>query len=113
METKEPTARQLLTLLCALAVGLALLALAYYPSLYPAVGRQAASAAQETVLNQLNLNTATAAQLQLLPGIGEVKAEAIVAYRERHGEFTSIEQLLEVEGIGEKTYAGLKDYVFV
>ena len=59
----------------------------------------------------VNLNTATLAELDTLPGVGEVIAERILAYREAHGNFTEIEQLMEVDGIGEKTFAELKDHV--
>lgn len=56
------------------------------------------------VANSLNINTATAEQIQKgLVGIGAKKAEAIVQYREKHGNFTAIEQLLEVQGIGKAT----------
>jgi len=48
----------------------------------------------------VNLNTATAEELQTLPGIGPVLAERIVDYRAAHGAFTEVEELLEVEGIG-------------
>ncbi len=112
MEIKEPTPRQLLALLGAMAFVLFFAALFYYPSLIP-TGNQTMPVAASAFEDKLNLNTATVEQLQLLPGIGETKAKAIVSYREQHGEFTSTEQLLEVEGIGETIYAGLKDYVFV
>ena len=46
------------------------------------------------------INTADAEQLQLLPGIGEVKAQAIVDYRTEHGPFTSVEEMEQVPGIG-------------
>ncbi|GIX21261.1 MAG: hypothetical protein KatS3mg121_0044 [Gammaproteobacteria bacterium] len=50
----------------------------------------------------VDINSADAATLAAaLDGVGEVKAQAIVAYRQQHGPFTSIEQLLEVNGIGE------------
>lgn len=56
------------------------------------------------VADSLNINTATAEQIQKgLVGIGAKKAEAIVQYREKHGNFTAIEQLLEVQGIGKAT----------
>ncbi len=48
----------------------------------------------------LNINTATAGELETLPGIGEVKAAEIVAYREEHGLFLSLDDLLNVPGIG-------------
>ncbi|VEB22667.1 ComEA family DNA-binding protein [Avibacterium volantium] len=53
---------------------------------------------------KLNINTATASDIQRsLVGIGAKKAEAIVDYREKHGKFTAVEQLLEVQGIGKAT----------
>ena len=64
-------------------------------------------------LTPLDLNTATAAELAALPGIGEALAERIVAYREANGAFASVEELLEVSGIGEKKLAGLEGRVRV
>lgn len=61
----------------------------------------------------INLNTATQAELETLPGIGEAKAKAIIAYREENGAFSSIEEIQEVSGIGEATYANLKDLITV
>ncbi len=52
---------------------------------------------------QINLNTATAAQLEALNGIGAAKAEAIVAYRDAHGGFKSVDELAAVKGVGDKT----------
>lgn len=60
---------------------------------------------------KLNLNTATAEELMTLPGIGEVLAGRIVAYREAHGSFSSIDELAQVEGIGEKRIDAIRDYV--
>lgn len=60
---------------------------------------------------QINLNKATAAELQRLPGIGEKRAEAIVQYRQEHGPFQGVQDLLAVSGIGEGILAGLSDYV--
>lgn len=62
---------------------------------------------------QLDLNTASPADLTRLPGIGEKKAAAIVAYRAENGGFTSPEELTEVDGIGEGTYEALAPYVTV
>ncbi len=62
---------------------------------------------------KININTATAAELTALPGIGEVKAQRIVDYREENGAFVSVEQLTDVNGIGEKTLEKLRDYVTV
>ena len=61
----------------------------------------------------VDLNTATAEELDTLPGIGESLARRIIAYREANGPFTSIEQIMEVSGIGEATFAELRDRVTV
>ncbi|WP_342371758.1 helix-hairpin-helix domain-containing protein [Propioniciclava soli] len=61
----------------------------------------------------VDLNTATAAQLETLPGVGPVTAAAILAWREERGRFTRIEELREVDGIGEKTYARIAPHVRV
>lgn len=61
----------------------------------------------------LNLNTATSDQLQELPGVGPVTAEAILAFRTDHGPFTSVEELLDVKGIGEATLDELAPHVTV
>ena len=58
----------------------------------------------------IDLNTASAADLTRLPGIGEKRAQAIVAWREEHGPFQSVDELVQVSGIGEKLLAGLRDY---
>lgn len=58
---------------------------------------------------KVSLNSATIDELMQLPGIGEVKAKAIIVYREENGGFKSIEELLEVNGIGESTFNKIKD----
>ena len=58
---------------------------------------------------KVSLNSATIDELKQLPGIGEVKAKAIIAYREKNGGFKTIEELLEVNGIGESTFNKIKD----
>lgn len=60
---------------------------------------------------KLNINTATAAQLQTLPGIGPALAQRILAYRQEYGSFTTTEQLLLVEGIGESLLETLKEHI--
>jgi competence protein ComEA len=60
---------------------------------------------------RVSLSSATAEQLDELPGVGPVTADAIIAYRTSHGGFQRIEDLLDVQGIGEKTLADLKDLV--
>ena len=61
----------------------------------------------------VNLNTAGMEELDTLPGIGESLAGRIIAWREANGPFTSIEQIMEVSGIGEATFAELRDRVTV
>jgi competence protein ComEA len=61
----------------------------------------------------VNLNTATQAELEALPEVGPVTALAILAWREEHGGFTSVDELLEVDGIGDATLSQLAPYVTV
>lgn len=61
----------------------------------------------------INLNTATVSQLMGLKGIGEVKANAIVRYREENGVFHSIDEILNVKGIGEKTFEKIRNQITV
>lgn len=63
--------------------------------------------------SRIDLNTATDAELQELPGVGEVTAQRILEWRAEHGGFTDVEQLREVSGIGEATLADLRDRVIV
>jgi competence protein ComEA len=67
--------------------------------------------AKEHMEMKININAADAPKLQELSGVGPSKAESIIAYREENGPFTSIEQLLEVRGIGEKTIEEWKDKI--
>ena len=60
---------------------------------------------------EVDINRAGVWLLKALPGIGEDRAGAIVAYREENGEFQRIEDLLKVEGIGEGTFAAIKDNI--
>jgi competence protein ComEA len=61
----------------------------------------------------VDLNTATAEQLDTLPGVGPATAAAIIAHRDQHGPFTSVDQLLDVRGIGEAKLEQLRDLVSV
>lgn len=69
----------------------------------PAV-KQTQTVTQNAASDKININSATASEIsKSLIGIGAKKAEAIVQYREKHGNFTEAEQLLEVQGIGKAT----------
>jgi competence protein ComEA len=61
----------------------------------------------------INVNTATADELETLPGIGEVLAATIITYREDNGPFTTVDQLIEVSGIGEVTLEEIRELVTV
>lgn len=83
------------------------------PGGVPGVGAAAPAPSASPSLSLVNVNTATPEELETLPGIGEVLAGAIVAYREEHGPFTSVDQLLDVSGIGEVTLEEVRDLVAV
>ncbi|HEX6684472.1 MAG TPA: ComEA family DNA-binding protein [Candidatus Limnocylindrales bacterium] len=62
---------------------------------------------------KVNLNTASLAQLDTLPGVGPVLAQRIIDFRAKRGGFRSVEELRQVDGIGEETFARLKDLVML
>lgn len=62
---------------------------------------------------RLDLNTASAQQLRLLPGIGESLSQAIVDYRQANGPFESVEQLMDVPGIGPERYQAAAEHITV
>jgi competence protein ComEA len=63
--------------------------------------------------NPIDINTATVDQLITIPGIGETKAAAIIAYREQNGPFSTAEDIQNVPGIGPGIYADIKEYIMV
>lgn len=75
----------------------------------PAVQASAQQRAQPT--HKINLNTASAAQLQAIPGIGPVTAERIIAHRQQYGIFQSPQDLLRVKGIGAKTLTRIQGHL--
>lgn len=77
-----------------------------------ASGRTEASA-QKTDGGMVNINRATVQDFMTLPGIGESKAKSIVAYREENGDFSQIEDLMNVPGIKEGIYNQIKDLIVV
>lgn len=68
---------------------------------------------EEAGTEKVDINTADVVLLQTLNGIGEKKAALIIAYREENGSFQTIEEIMEVSGIGEKTFEGFKDLIMV
>jgi competence protein ComEA len=79
---------------------------------------QAAAAPQDAADTKavgaaVNLNTASASQLEAVPGIGSKMAQRIVEYRQKNGAFKKIEELMNVKGIGEKSFLKLKAHITV
>ena len=68
---------------------------------------------EEQSPQKIDINRAEPWLLEALPGIGEVRAQAIMGYRNEHGLFRRIEDLLKVSGIGEGTFENIKDYITV
>ena len=79
----------------------------------PADGSSAATTADNDNGGLININTATQEELESLPSIGEVRAQAIITYREEHGGFRTIDELKEVSGIGDKIFADISPHVTV
>ncbi len=83
------------------------------------IGLQAVPAAQpaaestSAAAGPIDINLATAEQLEQIPGVGPVLAQRIIAYREQNGGFSTVEQLTEVSGIGEATFAQMQAMVTV
>lgn len=62
---------------------------------------------------RVNINTASLEQLMTIPGVGQTRGEAILAYRKEHGSFASAEDIINVSGIGNALYEKMKDYIAV
>ena len=78
-----------------------------------AQAKAAKSKPAPAVTTPVNLNTATAADLQGLPGVGAATARLIIEHREKNGGFKKIEELMNIKGIGEKSFLKLKPMVTV
>ena len=81
----------------------------HVPSIAAAQAKPAKPAAAKAApTGAVNLNTATVADLQTLPGIGAATAGRIIEYRQKNGPFKKIEELMNVRGVGEKSFLKLK-----
>ncbi len=96
--------RSLIALILALT-----LPLAVPVSSHAATQESRAAAPTQTV----NINTATAVQLEALPGIGPSMARRIVSHREKNGPFKKLEDLMVIQGIGEKSFLKLRQYLTI
>jgi competence protein ComEA len=76
-------------------------------------GPVAAAAAKAAPAAKINLNTATAEQLSEVPGVGPKLAQRIVEHRQKEGSFRSVQELMNVKGVGEKNLAKLQGYLVV
>ena len=79
----------------------------------PAAGPPASSTSSAPVVGLVNINTADQTALESLPEVGPVTAQSIITWRSQHGGFTSVDQLLDVDGIGDATLAKLTPYVTI
>jgi len=93
--------------MAALAVGIS------SPLLAQKAAKPAKPAATVVSTDVINLNTATAAQIATLPGIGPKTADLIIQYRQKNGGFKKIEEIMNVRGIGEKSFLKLKSRLTV
>lgn len=89
----------------------------YIPSIHDIEEKEIIQENQEEILSEenktgkVNINTAKQTELETLPGIGPTIALRIIEYRKENGEFTDIEELKEIEGIGEAKWEQIKDFV--
>jgi comEA protein len=79
----------------------------------PASKSSRASKAAPAPTSPINLNTATQAQLESLPGVGPKAAQRVIEYRKQNGNFKKVEDLMNVKGFGEKTFLKLKPMLTV
>lgn len=106
-------ALETLNLAAPLSDGIQVLVLKAAPADGGVPGTTAAGSGSTSSGASVNVNTASATELETLPGVGEVIAQRIVDYRTANGPFTSVDQLLEVSGIGESTLESMRESVTV
>ena len=94
-------------------MGLVIVALLASAPLAHAAGMPQDAGDSTTAVATVNLNTASASQLEGLPGIGAKMAQRIVEYRQKNGPFKKVEDLMNVKGIGEKSFLKLKPQLTV
>lgn len=86
----------------------------YFPFIGTVAGAGTGSSASTgTISGKVNINTASISQLDTLPGIGPAYAQRIIDYRSANGGFKSPEEIMEISGIGEKTYEKIKDLISI
>ena len=101
--------RLVMSILCSLVLLISLAG----PVLSEAAGTKSAAAAAEVAGETVDINRADLEQLATLPGIGEKLAERINAYRQEHGPFKSVDELLNVKGVGPKMFEKIKPLITV
>ena len=92
---------------------LALMFVVGIAGLSPATISAAEPPAAKVSVETIHLNQATAEQLQDLPGVGPALSERIISYRDQHGPFSSVDQLVAVKGVGQAKLASFKDRLSV
>lgn len=80
---------------------------------YIAAGDTDAGITKKTLTDKININRASREELEILPGIGPVIAERIVAFRQDNGSFKTIQDIQKVKSIGPKTFEKVKEYITV
>jgi competence protein ComEA len=100
--------RLVVALMCVIVLGVGAAAQAADTS-----PQQPPAPAKASVAAPLNINTATAAQLEKLPGIGPRTAARIIEYRQKNGAFKKVEELMNVRGLAEKSFLRIKTQVTV
>jgi competence protein ComEA len=91
----------------------AIAAIALSATALGAQGRATTTKTVATAAAPVNLNTATAEQLATIPGVGAKTAERIIEYRQKNGSFKKVEDLMNVRGVGEKSFLKMKPLITV